>query len=236
MIDKKSPIPVYYQLRNYIIQDIEKRGLMPGDGILSEREYCELFQISRMTVRQALSKLEREGIIVREKGKGSFIAIPTIEQKGLMSFTEMVKSKNMTPNTEVVEFKIVSGEEFSKILLIEPWEQVYKIKRIREADDFPVALETIFIPVKLVPNIEEKEIEGSLYEILKNDYNLSIKNSNTSFSAVTSDSELEDLLLLEKGTPLLKLESINYSNDPIYYEISYYKSDKFKLNVNIRHI
>ena len=192
MIDKKSPIPVYFQLKNFIKDDIKKRNLKPGEPILSENKYCEMFKISRMTVRQALNELESDGIIVRERGKGSFVAIPRIEQEGLMSFTEMVKSKGMNPSTKITKFGKIVNSKLAQILRIEENEQIFVMTRVRKADDFPVAAETIYIPVKFVPDIENKNLEGSFYELLKDEYSIEIKASKTSFSAVISDKNLED--------------------------------------------
>lgn len=233
MLDKKSPIPVYFQLKNIIKEDIETRSLKPGDPIPSEREYCEKYGISRMTVRQALKELESEGVIVREKGRGSFVSIPRIEQEGLMSFTEMVRSRGMKPHTEMVEFLKLQAEDMGATLGIERQDDIYKITRIRKADGFPVALETVYIPEKLVPHIDRKELTGSLYNLLKTEYGMDIKSSKTSFSAVMSAPYHEKLLKLKESMPLLKVESLNYSKIPIYYEVSYYRSDQFKITVNL---
>lgn len=233
MLDKKSPIPVYFQLKNIIKEDIEKRNLKPGDSLPSEREYCENFGISRMTVRQALKELESEGIIVRERGRGSFVAIPRIEQEGLMSFTEMVKARGMKPETEIVEFLKIPAGNLSATLGIKDEDNIFKITRARKADGIPVALETVYIPEEFVPDIEEKDLTGSLYNILKDEYGMEIKGSKTSFSATTSTPFLEELLKLEEPMPLLKVESVNFATGLIYYEVSYYRSDQFKITVNL---
>ncbi|MCR4431333.1 MAG: GntR family transcriptional regulator [Tepidanaerobacteraceae bacterium] len=233
MLDKKSPIPVYFQLKNFIKEDIEKKKLKPGDPIPSEREYCEKFGISRMTVRQALKELETEGVIVREKGRGSFVAIPRIEQEGLMSFTEMVKARGMRPETEMVEFLKVPAGNLAATLGIKAQDYVFKITRLRKADGIPVALETVYIPEEFVPDMEKKNLTGSLYNILKDEYGMEIKGSKTGFSATMSTPYLEKLLELEEPMPLLKVESVNSAAGLNYYEISYYRSDHFKITVNL---
>jgi len=233
LLDKKSPIPVYFQLKNIIKEDIEKQKLKPGDPIPSEREYCERFGISRMTVRQALKELESEGAIVREKGRGSFVAIPRIEQEGLMSFTEMVRARGMKPETEMVEFSKIPAENLAATLDIKAEDYIYKITRVRKADGIPIALETVHIPEEFVPDIAKKDLTGSLYNMLKNEYGMEIKGSKTSFSAAMSTPQLEELLKLEEPMPLLKVESVNFSTGLIYYEISYYRSDQFKITVNL---
>jgi GntR family transcriptional regulator len=186
-----------------------------------------------MTVRQALKELESEGIIVRERGRGSFVAIPRIEQEGLMSFTEMVKARGMKPETEMVEFLKIPAGNLSATLGIKAEDSIFKITRVRKADGIPVALETVYIPEEFVPNIEEKDFTGSLYNILKDEYGMEIKGSKTSFSATTSTPFLEELLKLEEPMPLLKVESVNFTTGLIYYEVSYYRSDQFKITVNL---
>lgn len=233
MLDKKSPVPVYFQLKNLIKKEIEVNKLKPGDPIKTEREYCEEFGISRMTVRQALKELENEGVIIRERGKGSFVSIPRIEQEGLMSFTDMVKKKNMTPTTEVHSFMKIKDSDVAKIFNIDDNDEIYKIVRIRKADNFPVAIEEVYIPVKLVKDFENQDLTKSLHHLLKNVYNYEIAYSKTNFSAVMANDTQKELLSIEDDAPLLKLENVNYSTKPIYYEVSYYKSEQFNITVNL---
>ncbi|ADL07106.1 GntR family transcriptional regulator [Thermosediminibacter oceani] len=233
MLDKKSPIPAYFRLKQIIRDEIKRHDLKPGDPLPSEREYCERFGLSRMTVRQALKELELEGVIVREKGRGSFVAIPWIEQEGLMSFTEMVRSRGMTPRTEVVEFDRLPAGELKAFLGIDLKEEVYRVARLRKADGVPVAVETVYIPVLLVPDFEKIDLSGSLYELLSTRYGIEVRSSRTSFSAVLSTPDLEALLMLEETVPLLKVESVYFHTKPVFYEVSYYKSDQFKITVNL---
>ncbi|HHW01275.1 MAG TPA: GntR family transcriptional regulator [Thermoanaerobacterales bacterium] len=233
LLDKKSPIPVYFQLKNFIKEDIERRKLKPGDPIPSEREYCEKYKISRMTVRQALKELETEGIIVRERGRGSFVAIPRIEQEDLMSFTEMVRARGMKPETEMVEFLKIPAGNLSTMLDVKAQDSVFKITRVRKADGIPVALETVYIPEESVPHLEKKDLTGSLYNILREEYGMEVRGSKTSFSAAMSTPFLEEQLKLEEPMPLLKVESVNFAAGLTYYELSYYRSDQFKITVNL---
>jgi GntR family transcriptional regulator len=230
---KKGPIPAYFRLKQIIMDDIKNLRMKPGDPLPSEREYCERFGLSRMTVRQALKELEHEGVIVRERGRGSFVAIPPIEQEGIMSFTEMVKARGMIPETKVLEFKRIPAGELGDLLEIDPKEEIYKITRLRKASGVPVAVETVFIPVLLVPGIESVDLSGSLFSALSERYGIEIRKSKTSFSAILSTPELEELLMLRGIEPLLKVESLNFHTKPVFYEISYYRSDQFKITVNL---
>lgn len=233
MIDKKSPIPVYYQLKNLIEKDIKSGKLKPGDPIKTEMEYCEEFGISRMTVRQALKELEISGLILRERGKGSFVSHLKIEQEGLMSFTEMAKKKNMVPSTIVVSFEKIKAEAIAEKLNLNPDDDIFELVRIRNADDVPVAVEKVYLPLKMVPDFRTKDLTGSLYKILTEDYGITIMSSKTSFSSIMASDELKYQLRINEDMPLLMLENLCYSPNLVYYEMSYYRSDYFKITVNL---
>lgn len=232
-IDKKSPIPIYFQLKNIIKDDIENGVLKPGSIIPSEREYSEKYGISRMTVRQALKELEDDGLIIRERGRGSFVARPKIEQKNIMSFTEMVKNMGMVPSTTVIDLKrTVVGNLHNRFMLDEQ-EGLFEITRLRCANNVPVAIESDYIPERYAPGIDEKDLTGSLYRLLREEYNIEVTCSSAGFEAVMSDSYLEKILETDGCIPLLKVESVNISDKPVFYEVSFYRSDTFKYVVNI---
>jgi len=109
MINKNSPIPLYYQLEEHIKGLIENGELSPGDALPPEREYAEKYQISRMTVRQAFTQLVNEGYLYRLQGKGTFVAERKIEQplQGLTSFTEDMKARGFTPGNKLIKFEII---------------------------------------------------------------------------------------------------------------------------------
>ena len=106
MIDKNSPIPVYYQLKNDFMKKIANGVWKVGNCISSERELCEIYGVSRMTIRQAIGELVQDGILVRKKGKGTFVCEQKVNQKDMMSLTEMIKISGRTLETKVVELKI----------------------------------------------------------------------------------------------------------------------------------
>ncbi len=232
-IDKKSPIPIYYQLKNIVKDDIESGALKPGTALPSEREYSERFGISRMTVRQALKELENEGLVVRERGRGSFVARPKIEQKDIMSFTQMVREMGMEPSAQVIALKRTAIGKLHEKFTLDEREGMFSLTRLRCAGNVPVAVETDYIPESYVPGIDSKDLTGSLYELLKDEYGMEIISSRSSFEAVMSDHYLERILSMEGHMPLLKVESINMADKPVFYETSFYRSEVFKYIVNI---
>lgn len=104
-LDKGSPIPVYYQLKNIILQKI-KNGEYPPDTLIpSERELGEALSISRMTVRQALNQLVSEGVLIRQKGRGTYVCRAKFEQRNIMSFSAIVRERGLEPATHLLDFK-----------------------------------------------------------------------------------------------------------------------------------
>ena len=218
MIDKNSPIPVYYQLKNDLIKKIVSGVWKAGECIASERELCEIYEVSRMTIRQAIGELVQEGILVRKKGKGTFVCEQKVNQKDMMSFTEMIKQSGRKLKTNVVYFEIIdTPDDMQDIFVLD---KLYKITRQRIVDGECVALETVYIPVDYCGNINEEMLEGSLYKVLEG------------FGYV---SEMRILLECEENTPILKTTSkiFTNSNKLLFLEEAYYKSDKFTLQVNI---
>ncbi|MDF2790312.1 MAG: phosphonate metabolism transcriptional regulator PhnF, partial [Neobacillus sp.] len=180
MINKNSPVPIYHQLEEYIKQQIENGLLVEEAVIPSEREYAERFQISRMTVRQAINNLVSEGYLKRQKGRGTFVNKKKVEQElqGMTSFTEDMLSRGMSPSSTLLSFQIIPADKKTATdLRIEVNNFVYKIKRIRLADSAPMALETAYIPVELVPGLTEENSNLSLYQYIEEHLSLSISEA-----------------------------------------------------------
>lgn len=232
MIDKSSPIPVYYQLKNDLISKISEGVWKPGECIASERELCEIYGVSRMTIRQAIGELVQEGVLLRIKGKGTFVCEQTFKQQDMMSFTEIIKQMGKNLRSEVVEFcKINTPEHLADIFSLD---EIYKIKRKRIVDDECVALETVFIPVDYCGYIDEEMLNGSLFKILEG-FGYVVDYSQSSIASVIMDAELKEIFSVDKQVPMLKIISKTYdhNNKMIFLEEAVYRSDKFILQVNI---
>src|SRR6056297_1742906 len=125
-IDKESPLSLYYQLKQIIIDMIENRELKENDKLLTEKELCQKYEISRVTVRQALKELENEDYIYKIQGKGTFVSPKKFQQQLLKfySFTDEMKKLGKTPTSKVLKFDItVPNKKLQELLLL------VKIKR-----------------------------------------------------------------------------------------------------------
>ena len=232
MIDKSSPIPVYYQLKEDILKKIREGVWKVGQCIDSERELSENYGVSRMTIRQALGELVQEGILVREKGKGTFVCEPKVKQKDMMSFSEIIKRTGRTLETKVVEFnKIPTPEDLTDTF---SFEEVYKINRNRIVDGECIANEIVYIPSDYCGFINEEKLKGSLYNILE-EFGYSVEYSESSIKAVIMDETNKKIFGVEEQVPLLQIngKSINSDGKVLFVEEATYRSDKYILEVNI---
>ncbi|HZG74165.1 MAG TPA: GntR family transcriptional regulator [Chondromyces sp.] len=240
MIDKNSPVPIYYQLQEQIKQSIEKGDLKPGDVLASEREYAEKYQVSRMTIRQALTKLVDEGYLYRQKGKGTFVAERKIEQplQGLTSFTEDMKSRGLNPASKLLNFEIIpANSSIAKHLSIQENGSVFEIKRIRLADDIPMALETTYTPANLAKGLtEEIVLHQSFYEYLEVQLKLKIAKADQVIESSLTDQLEAAYLNVKKGSPVMLIERTTYLEDgtPVEFVKSLYRADRYKFKIHMQ--
>jgi GntR family transcriptional regulator len=231
-IDKNSPIPVYYQLKEDIMKKINSGIWKPGQCIDSERELSDTYSVSRMTVRQALGELVQEGILVREKGKGTFVCEPKVKQKDIMSFSEMVKKMGLNLETKINYFKRMSTPENLEGLFL--LDEVYKIDRLRIVEGEVIANEIIYIPCDYCGYIDKEKLQDSFYKVL-NEYGYTIDHSEASIQAILMDDYYKKLFKVKDAVPLIKSSSRNITSDGklLFVEESIYRSDKYLLEVNI---
>jgi GntR family transcriptional regulator len=239
MINKSSPIPIYYQIQEFIKELIENGELRPGDSLPPEREYAERYQISRMTVRQAFTQLVNEGYLYRMQGKGTFVAERKIEQplQGLTSFTEDMKSRGLEPGSQLIHFEIIPAtKQIAGQLLIAEYGPVYEIKRIRMADSVPMAIETNYISANLVKGLTEQIVNKSLYAHIEGQLDLRIDSASQIIeSSIASQSEA-NYLKISKGAPVMLIQRNTFlkDNTPVEFVKSVYRADRYKFMIQMK--
>ncbi|MDC3412214.1 GntR family transcriptional regulator [Aquibacillus sp. 3ASR75-11] len=241
MIDKKSPLPIYYQLEEKIRHLINSEQLKPGELLPSEREYAEKYDISRMTVRQAINNLASDGLLIRLKGKGTFVAEKKFEQslQGLTGFSEDMRTRGLEPSNRMLSFKEQQADEkVASKLNIAPKDPIYVIQRIRLANDAPVALETNYVPKDLVGDLTEEDVNLSFYDYIEKKLDLKITHGDQVMEAVLANEFEINYLGINKGDPILLIQRQTYlSNDvPFEYVTSSYRADKYALKLRMPRI
>lgn len=232
MIDKNSPIPVYYQLKEAIKAKISDGTWKVGDCIASERELSETYEVSRMTIRQALGELVQEGILRREKGKGTFVCEPEVKQQDVMSFTEIIKKTGKELKTEVLSMEYIDTPKKIKEVLNFP--KLYKINRIRRVSGEVIANEIIYIPKENSGELDSTIVLGSIFKILE-ERGCYIDHSESEIKAIIMDEYYRNLFEVDMQVPLIKTygTTLDNENKILFIEESVYRSDKYILEVNI---
>lgn len=237
-MDKKSKIPLYLQLMEQLIQKINEGEYNEHDKLPSERGLCDIYNLSRITVRQALQELERDGFIYKLHGKGTFVAPKSYNQKlvKLYSFTEEMIKIGKKPTTKVLSFEEMTiDERLADKMGLEAHDDVYKITRLRLADDEPLIYETSYLPCKTFPNLTEQElILKPMYDIFSERYNIGVTNAIERFMATTIRQAEADYLQTLENQPAMLVKRFAYHNHKlIEYTISVTRGDKFNYTVEL---
>ncbi len=228
-----TPIPLYYQIVQIISEQIKSGELKPGDQILTEEKLQQKFDVSRATVRKAISELVYSGLLEKQYSKGTIVAAPKIEEAmfGVHSFTTSTLNANKSLTTKILEFKEIFNNDYVNSKLgIGNTEPLMYIKRVRYIDNAPVCVEDWYAPSKYLDNFNkdlfsEEGIKQSSYHILQINYNIFIKSVHDVMSAVAIDDE-EDAALLNSciGMPVLLRQRISYDEEkrPMVYSSGRY--------------
>ena len=218
-----------------------KRGdLKPGDQIPGEPELCDLFAVSRTVVRQALGELTSAGLLVRRKGKGTFVAEPKITEgliQKLTGFYQDMSSRGHKVVTQVLKQVVIpASDDVAAHLALQPGTPVLQIDRLRFVDSVPLVFVTTYLPYDRCPQLLSEDLtQQSLYAVLQNKYGLVIARGRRTIEAVAASDAEAHLLGVENGAPLLHLDSISYLEDgtPIEFYHALHRGDRSRFEVEL---
>ncbi len=239
MLDKRSHLPLHQQLKAAIEERILSGEWLPGAQVPSERELCEQYEISRITVRQALAALVMEGRLIRAQGRGTFVASPRIEQQltQLTGFTQDMKARGKRPSARVLEAgSIVALPMVARALRIKVGESVIMLKRLRLADGEPMAIETAYLPESCCHGLlKEKLAARSLYDILRKKYRLSPVRAVQQMEAIACPAAEAKLLGTRRGAPVLHIHRTTYDREGRPFELveSFYRGDRYTFHAEL---
>lgn len=227
-LDNRSREPLYRQLQRKLRGSIESGALNPDDPLPAERDLAKALKVSRITIRKALKELVREGLLTRRQGSGTFVA-NRVEKNfsHLTSFSEDMRSRGLVPSSKWLEKKqsVVTSEEVMNYGL-SPGTKVYRLSRIRIANNEPMSVEFAIVPTFCVPDIES--FGQSLYETL-NQHGYKPARALQRLRAVLLSEEQADLLNANPNDPGLLVERRGFTQDDRIIEIShsYYRGDTY---------
>ena len=239
-IDRQSYIPLYVQVENALKDLIESGGVEPGEQLPGEPELCRIFDVSRTVVRQALRDLELQGLIQREKGRGTFVAEPKLREalfQELTGFYEDMAGKGRPPVSQVLTQDVVPAtRKIAGFLKLKQGAPVVHIDRLRFVDGEPLVLVATYLPAARCPGLESVDFtRRSLYEYLETAYGLVIARGRRVLEAVPASEYEAGLLVVKKGAPLILLDSVSYLADgtPIEYYHAVHRGDRSRFEVEL---
>jgi GntR family transcriptional regulator len=239
-IDKISPVPYYYQLEQLLRERIESGKLKPGDALPSEAELCSTFRVSRTVIRQALNKLCQDGIVYKEKGRGTFVAKPKLQEKFVQrtyGFYQEMRERGLVVESKVLEHELVDSPAGIRALLkLTKGQKVVKTSRLRSVNKELIMFTTTYVRSDLCPGLEKEDLTNrSLYQLLWDKYGLKISYGHRTLEALAASKYEADMLKVSRRSPLIYLESVSYLEDdtPIEYFEAWHRGDKCKFAIEL---
>ncbi|AZO93658.1 GntR family transcriptional regulator [Halocella sp. SP3-1] len=238
-MNKKSDIPLYKQVKNNIIKKIESEEFSVEERIPGENKLINIYDVSLITVRKAISELVNEGYLYRIQGRGTYVANRMMNRPlNVMSFTESMREKNFNVTTKLLELDLIKDEFVADKLNISAVSEIIKIKRLRYVDQEAIALQTSYIPHEILPYKKANELkkEGSLYKILKGLGTVPARAHEIYKAKIIKDKEVSKLLNKGIGSPIFSAERITYT---VYNKIFEYakfilSGDKYTVEMELR--
>ncbi|TCS63083.1 GntR family transcriptional regulator [Varunaivibrio sulfuroxidans] len=225
--------PLYIQVKQRILDAIRARRWKPGEMLPSEHQLAEEFSVSQGTLRKAIDELVTQNIIIRQQGKGSFIATHTADHS-LFYFFHLVDAQNRRelPHSAVRRIRIRRGLSAECARLgLKAGSSLLDIKRVRDIGGAPVINETVLLSAATFGSLKDmsESLPNTLYKLYQEKYDTTVTSAAESLRAVGADEDDADALSIEVGTPILEIDRIAFNLDrqPIEIRISRCRTDRY---------
>ncbi|WP_050637813.1 GntR family transcriptional regulator [Candidatus Stoquefichus sp. SB1] len=232
-LDDNNSMPLYLQLKNTIKGLIDSGEINKGDKIPSENELCKKYNVSRITVRNALADLESEGYLIKKQGKGTFATTPKLFRplQDSIGFSESCKNAGMESSSIVLKREILPLDDRMKdILKLADDDQVLYIQRLRLADGIPLMIENNYYSYQKFGFLYNEPLIGSLYELLAEKKGIICDRSlKTVITVTTASGELVKMLQVSIGAPLFVMDGImgDEHGEPVHYSLQYIVGERY---------
>lgn len=243
MIDAKLSKPLYEQIKDYLLAGIQNGDFPPGSRIPSERDLAQRFSVSRLTANKAVKQLERAGIVYAQVGKGTFITPALYQQQlnHLTSFTDEMLSRGYIASSKVLSTRMLDApDHIARILDIPPGARVFELRRVRMADNEPMALETTNVVAIICPDLLDRHdfARESLYLVLRQHYGITLTHAEQTLEARLPSREEAKLLSVNPAMPILAMTRVAYTEEKsaVEYVQSAYRGDRYKFNIVLRNL
>lgn len=239
VVQPLSPVPLYAQIKDILRARILDGSYQPHQQMPSESEMMATFNVSRITVRQALNDLQNEGLIFRIHGKGTFVSKPkafqdlgrlqgfgeAMRQMGYETFSRVLAIKSVTPSPQVADRLQLARRA-----------RVTELQRVRFLNREPISLDVTYVPQAIGNRLAKEDLAArDIFVILENDYGIALGHAELQIGSQLADETLAAQLKVEEGSPVLFIERTTHTADgtPIDYEHLYYRGDAFQYKVRV---
>lgn len=230
MLNLNSSLPLYAQLREILRKAIENGVWKVGEAIPAEQELVKEYQVARSTVRQAIMDLVNEGLLYRKQGKGTFVCrnrrLDAMEP--LLSFSAEMVSRGVTPSAQVLTAGLIN-EVPTEVTALMGNHPIYYLLRLRTADGVPLALEYSYFDAQMVPDLDNEDLQSSLYQLLVYGRGLQISRVEQAIGSSRPTPEQAGLLDMDPSETVLVLErTLYHEGRPFYWLRFLYRGDLYR--------
>ena len=239
-IDKASPVPYHYQLRQLLERAVTTGSLAVGDQLPTEAWLCERYDISRTVVRQALSDLEREGLVSRIKGKGTYVSAPKLAENVIQSLTSL--HEDLAARGERLETRVLRLEvqpissHVAEMLQLPESERIVLLERLRVLNGEPLVVTAAHMPYALcAPILDLDMTQRSLFETYERELGFKLHRGTRAVEARAAGNEIAEQLGIEEGAPVLAFSGVTFIEDgrPIEYFVGMHRGDRSRFEVEL---
>ncbi|MDO5425303.1 MAG: GntR family transcriptional regulator [Eubacteriales bacterium] len=240
MLNQNSTIPLYEQVKESIKQKIEQKEWKENTKVPSETELMKRYEVSRVTVRNALALLVEEGYLEKKQGIGTFVSRPRIKKIIFhrSSFTQSCEKGGLKPSAQVLKKEVIDGKNlYRKSLQLAQDDKLVHIERLRMADDEPVSLEHMYFSYQEYGFLLWEDLEGSVYAIMKKRLGIDLTEKNREnrniLSVEKAGARFGKLFGVSSSEPVFVMETLVYhGGKPVYAGKDYCLGSRFCYEVN----
>ena len=231
--------PLYEQIKASLRSSILNGTYAPHTQMPSENDLCAIFGVSRITVRQALGDLQKEGLVFKLHGKGTFVSKPKAFQNvsALQGFAEAMSSMGYEIVNQLKHVRFIpANAQIASRLNLKEGEKVAEIRRVRLLNREPVSLEITYVPEVIGKRLANADlVTRDIFLIIENDCGVPLGHADVSIDAILADDEIAEALSVEEASPVLRIERLTHGADgtPIDYEFLYFRGDAFQYRFRI---
>lgn len=236
---KKGSKPLYIQLKDILKKEILEEKYKPGNLIGTEKEYEEIYGVSRVTVRRAIDELVQEGYLKSKRGYGTVVLPPKVKEPliRIKSFSDEMKERGIMPSTKWADIVITKAfNDVADAMNLNKGDEVYRIKRLRCGDGEPIVFFETYLKRELNLPLDDNIYYDSLYTYLEKKKNISIKKLSQRISAINADKDLSEILEIEPRDAVLLVARVSYDKEDniVEYTKGYYIANRYEYYIKLK--